>query len=341
MAQDASPLLSVIVPTHQRANTLAKVLRALAAQTVPPNQFEVIVVMDGPDEATEQMLRKSSFPFSLRWFTQPHKGAPAARNLGVASAKADVLVFIDDDIVATPGFLEAHYAVHQQESQVVVLGALKPPPDFPGGFVDVAVDWTQGYFERCSQPGYQATGNDLVDPNFSARRSDILRAGGWDETFAGYGGGDDRDLGFRLERQGMHFRFEVQALGYHHQTKGWVDVLKDVRQNGRTFPHYLEKHPEELKTIRWAASSPLRRLLFHSIGICPEITFKALNAFARLTDRLVGNEGRGGVLKSLVRLSVNVVFIRGIWETPEAAKRLCRQVSEQARKTAAPMARTE
>jgi glycosyltransferase involved in cell wall biosynthesis len=315
---------------------LSKVLAALAVQTFPANQFEVIVVMDGSDGATELMLRKSSFPFRLCWFTQPHQGAPAARNLGVASAGADVLVFIDDDIVATPGFLQAHYAVHQQESGVVVLGALKPPPDSPGGFVDVAVDWTQGYFDRCSKPDYQVGGKDLVNPNFSAKKKDVLSAGGWDETFEGYGGPDDRDLGLRFERMGMRFRFEVQALGYHHQTKGWAGVLRDVRQNGRTLHHYVEKHPEDLKLVYWAASNARRRFLFRAIRACPELVFRALNAFARLTDRIVGGARRGRVLESLVRLSANAVFVRGIWEQPDSARKLYGLLVAQSRGTVAP-----
>lgn len=341
MSQDASLLLSVVIPTHKRANMLAKVLKALAMQTFPANQFEVIVVMDGPDEATERMLRKSSFPFRLRWFTQPPQGAPTARNRGVASAESDVLVFIDDDIVATPGFLQAHYALHQQESRVVVLGALKPSPDSPGRVAEVAADWVQGYFNQCSKPGYQVGGNDLVDPNFSAKKNDILSAGGWDETFRGYGGGDDRDLGLRLERLGLHFRFEIQALGYHNQTKGLADVIRDARQSGRTFPHYVEKHPEVLKLVSWAASNAWRRLLFRAIGVCPEVAFKALNAFARLADRVAGDTRRGRVLEYLVRLSENAVFARGIWETPEAAKTLYRLLTAQARETGAPGTRIE
>jgi glycosyltransferase involved in cell wall biosynthesis len=340
MMQDASPLLSVVIPTHKRANMLAKALSALAEQTFPTNQSEVIVVMDGPDPATELMLRKSSFPFSLRWFTQPHKGTPAARQLGVASARASVLVFIDDDIVVTHGFMQAHYVLHQQESRLVVLGALKPSPDSRGGFAEVAIDWTQAYFDRCSDPGYQVGGKDLVGNNFSAKKDDLLSAGGWDEKFVGYGGYEDRDLGLRLERFGMRFRFEVQALGYHNQTKGWSDVLRDVRQTGRNFPHYVEKHPDDLKLISWAASNAWRRLLFRAIGICPELAFKALNKFASLTDHMVGASGRGRVFDSLVRLSENAVLVRGIWETPEAAKKMYGLLSAQARGTIAPFTRT-
>jgi len=322
MAQDVSPLLSVVIPTYKRTRILSKVLKALASQTFPADKFEVIVVMDGPDEDTEQMLKKCSVPYHLRWFAPPHLGAPRCRNTGLKEAKAPVCVFIDDDIVATPGFLEGHFTLHQAEPHLVVLGALKPSPDSPGGLAEVGAEWVQDYFDRCSKPDYQVGGGDVVNPNFSAEKADILKAGGWDEAFVGYGGPDDRDLGIRLERSGAHFRFSLQALGYHNQTKGWAGVIRDVRQNGRTFPHYVSKHPEELKHVSWAASSALRRFLFRSIRFCPEFLFKGLSAFARLSDRVLGDGRRGRAVTFLVRLSINVAFVRGIWETPEDAEKI-------------------
>ena len=330
-------LISVIIPTRGRAKLLAKVLEALAAQTLSASQFEVIVVMDGPDAATEQMLRGRSFPYSLSWLSQPHKGTAAARGLGVGAARAPVLVFIDDDIIATPEFLHAHYAAHQQESQVVVLGALKPPPGSVAGLPGQADDWTQAHFNRCSMGGYQPVWTDLLGANFSVSKDAVLRAGGWDEEFQGYGGNEDRDLALRLGRLGMRFRFEAEALGYHYQTKGWVHVLRDVRQAGRSYPHYLEKHAHDMRGISWAASSPWRRLLYRAIGLCPELAFKGLYALARLTDRIAANGGSWRPLQGLVRLSVNAVFLRGVWETPEAARQILRNLSTQAHAAPAPV----
>ena len=86
--------LSVIIPTHRRPQSLAKVLRALARQTFSARDFEVVVVIDGPDPETERILEGSSFPFDIRWFTQPARGATAARNLGVAEARSELLVFL-------------------------------------------------------------------------------------------------------------------------------------------------------------------------------------------------------------------------------------------------------
>lgn len=324
MSQNDSPLLTVVIPTYKRTQMLAKVLGGLAAQTFPAENFEVIVVMDGPDDATEAMLRNCAAPFHLRWFSPPHLGAPRCRNTGLRESRAPVCVFIDDDIVATPGFVEAHYAVHQKDSKTVVLGALKPALDFPGGLAEVAADWVQAYFDRCSNPSYQVSGKDVVNPNFSARKENVLAAGGWDEAFVGYGGPDDRDLGLRLERLGMRFHFEKNALGYHHQTKGWAGVLRDVRQNGRTFHHYVEKHPEGLSMASWAASSSLRRFFFHAIRVCPEFVFTALCAVARLTDRITTSRRRIRPLEYLVRLSINATFVRGMCESPNDAKRMYR-----------------
>ena len=320
--QDDYPLLSVIIPTRGRAKLLEKVLKALALQTLPAAEFEVVVVMDGFDPATEQMIQENSFPFNLRALTQPRQGTAAARSLGVRSAKASILVFIDDDIVTAPGFLQAHSDAHQKEANLVVLGALKPPPDSLAGPIGQAVDRTQAYFDRCSAVGYQAVCADLLAANFSVSKEALIAAGGWDDAFHGYGGAEDRDLALRLAGQGLKFRFEVEALGYHWPTKGWEDLLKDVLQSGRAYPHFLKKHPGDTQGVSWAVSTRGRRLLFRAIGVCPGVFFVALYALARLADRMPGGGVRGHAMQRLVRLSVNVVFIRGIWETRGGARQI-------------------
>jgi GT2 family glycosyltransferase len=329
----SSPRLAVIIPTRGRPRLLNKVLNALAVQTFPVSAFEVIVVMDGPDAATEQMIQENSFPFSLRALTQPRQGTAAARSLGVCSASAPLLIFIDDDIVTTPGFLQAHYKAHQEEEQVVVLGALKPPPEPSCNPFGQAIDWTQGYFDRCSAPGYRPVCADLLAANFSVAKEVLLDAGGWDKEFHGYGGGEDKDLALRLAGQGLRFQFSVEALGYHHQTKGWADMLKDVRQGGRAYPHYLSKHPHETQSISWAISSPLRRFLFRVIGICPVLLFIGIYALARLADLFARNGARGRGFRTMVRLSANVVAVCGIWETPGGARQILNQLAQSPTRT--------
>ena len=108
------PRVSVVMPTHDRAKLLPATLRALAAQTVPPSEYEVILVADGCTDDTPQAVAgvRAELPYQLHFIEQPGQGAAAARNLGVAKATAPLILFLDDDMTAVPTLIEAHLSSH-------------------------------------------------------------------------------------------------------------------------------------------------------------------------------------------------------------------------------------
>ena len=74
IAKDPLPLISVIIPTHNRRASLERTLRALCRQSYPFDLMEVIVVADGCQDDTPEMLRTYAGPFRVQGLTQPHKG---------------------------------------------------------------------------------------------------------------------------------------------------------------------------------------------------------------------------------------------------------------------------
>src|SRR5205814_3294574 len=92
--------LTVVIPTFQRKDRLARVLDGLSRQTHPA--FEVVVVDDGSTDGTSQYLRETRFPFHVCAISQLNAGPAAARNAGVAAAKGDVVLFLDDDVIPAP-----------------------------------------------------------------------------------------------------------------------------------------------------------------------------------------------------------------------------------------------
>ncbi|HHD63747.1 MAG TPA: glycosyltransferase family 2 protein [Desulfobulbaceae bacterium] len=90
-------MISVIIPTYNRASYIVRAMDSVTRQTRPPD--ELIIVDDGSTDATSQHVaeatRRASFP--VRILRQENKGPAAARNLGIKHARGDILCFLDSD----------------------------------------------------------------------------------------------------------------------------------------------------------------------------------------------------------------------------------------------------
>ncbi|MET0085266.1 MAG: glycosyltransferase family A protein [Sedimenticola sp.] len=85
--------ISVIIPTHNRADLLERALKSVQGQTLPP--LEVIVVDDGSEDHTREMVSEK-FP-RVRYLHQPNRGVSSARNLGISEARGDWIALLDSD----------------------------------------------------------------------------------------------------------------------------------------------------------------------------------------------------------------------------------------------------
>ena len=114
---------SIVIPTYNRLPILQKALRALEIQTFDPQivtGYETIVVDDGSTDGTMEWLNGNMAELPhLNIYEQAHKGASAARNLGVERAQGDTIIFIDSDIVVTPTFLQSHADALVREQQAL------------------------------------------------------------------------------------------------------------------------------------------------------------------------------------------------------------------------------
>jgi glycosyltransferase involved in cell wall biosynthesis len=111
---DGRPLVSVIVPTFNRATVLRDALESVVRQDVP--HVETIVVDDGSTDGTAAVV--ASWPQAVHYVRQPHRGAAAARNAGVARATGRFIAFLDSDDVWLPGKMQAELAVFEANAGV-------------------------------------------------------------------------------------------------------------------------------------------------------------------------------------------------------------------------------
>lgn len=104
-----APGISVIIPSHRGRAHIARCLRSLAAQTLDPGLFEVIVVLNGEPDGTSDVIKefRQEYPsVELRMIRLSLAGAARARNAGIAAASREYTTFVDDDDYVSPAFLE-------------------------------------------------------------------------------------------------------------------------------------------------------------------------------------------------------------------------------------------
>ena len=223
--------LSVVIPTFNRKQSLLLALYALAKQNYPARQFEVIVISDGSTDGSAEAVRELTTPYRLRFVEQKNSGPSVARNFGSRLACAPVVVYVDDDIEPVPQFLEHHARAHEQDDQLVLIGPQSEPE---GESIPHYLAWEHAMlrkqYDNFVSGVWEAGPNNLYSGNFSVRRERLIAVGGFNEQFTRQ---EDVELGFRLEKLGMRFRFDREANGFHRPTRTFASWYKTPYEYGK------------------------------------------------------------------------------------------------------------
>ena len=231
----------VVIPTRNRVDSLWRTLASLARQTFPVDQFEVVVVDDGSQDSTARLTANFAAPFRLTVRTAERPaGAAAARNLGAAGAATPLLLFLDDDIEAAPGLVEAHVRAHAAGAQVTI-GYLPVAVSVGRGFFPIALrGWWESMFASMRQPGHRYTFRDLLTGNCAIAAELFHGTGGFDPSLACH---EDYELGVRLIECEARFQFVEKARGLHHERTTLQRALDRKRAEGRADVQILSRHP--------------------------------------------------------------------------------------------------
>ncbi|MBN1317551.1 MAG: glycosyltransferase family 2 protein, partial [Anaerolineales bacterium] len=241
---DNEIIVSVIIPSYNRQDSLLRALDGLKTQTFPPDKFEVIVVVDGSTDGTVEMLRNYQAPYSLNVIEQTNQGSSKSRNNGVAQAQGKILFFQDNDLEATPPLLDVHIKTHGDSTDRVVIGYSLPViPDQTDWLHSEHRLWWYNFFYRKRQPGFRYCFRDLAGCNFSIGKELFNRVGGFDSELTDFCH-EDIELGLRLLKTGARFIFAPEALGYHHVLISYDQNFRRRREEGKVEVRMARKHPE-------------------------------------------------------------------------------------------------
>lgn len=109
--------ISVVIPTYNRPAELRACLAGFAAQTVPREVFEVVVVDDGSTESMEPLVLEFEPSLNVVFRRIANSGPSVARNMGIECARAPLLVLYDDDLCPRPGLIEYCLRFHESWPQ--------------------------------------------------------------------------------------------------------------------------------------------------------------------------------------------------------------------------------
>lgn len=245
--------LTVELSTHNRLKILKLVVEQLFKQTLPKEEYEIVLVDDGSTDGTKEWVNTLSPPVQFTYIRQEKDCLAVARNKGIRAAKGEYILFIDDDVIAGENLLKEHLRFHDLFPKSVVKGwvnhidTLHIPkiPKFTMQDISTAFFWTS---------------------NVSVKREYLIKAGLFDEAFKEYGW-EDLELGYRLRKLGLKCRYNKHALAFHYKRKPVAAdlsaMLRQAESKGRTAIIYVQKH-HNLR-VQCATGVHWPRLLLHSV----------------------------------------------------------------------------
>ena len=261
--------ISIVIPTRNKGELLASRLRPLFHQTLPSDQYEIVVVNNASTDQTSEVLatlRREGENF--RWVMEPVPGRPQARNRGIREAAGDLIVLLDDDIEVQPDHLERHLAYHTQATdRMAVVGHVVDVSPIQPAWVADYVLARQGMVARAPDAASAGilAGLRLATGNVSLLRSTLDRirteADGQPQYFdPSLPMRQDADLGFRLARAGVRFVFAHDIQCYHNHPRGLRFLWQRSYQVGHATVRLVEKHPQAVVAAKYLTASRLVNL---------------------------------------------------------------------------------
>lgn len=236
---------SVVIPTHNRSDALKKTLEHLSRQ-IFPHAWEVIVINNRCSDDTDQVVERFSLPVPLRLLHEEKPGVAAARNAGIRAAQGNYVVFLDNDILVEPDFLDCHYRALQDNPGCWIMGQIV---NLPEQQVSPFGQYRNSLYGYVSPEEYGIVeAHWLAAPNTSMPKEDLDRLGGFDEKFGG-ASVEDYDLAMRAWEAGVKILFHPSIMAIHNDWAGYS--IRDYCRRQRLYTQqeplfwkkYGDRHP--------------------------------------------------------------------------------------------------
>ncbi len=183
--------ISAVICTHNRDNYLGAAIDSLLSQDFATG-FEVVVVDNGSVDNTKQVVSQRLDNPKLKYIYEPVLGLSVARNTGAKVSTGEIIAYLDDDAVASEGWLQVLYSAYQSNPKLAIAGGkvtlLWPPKTNPPHWLSSGLAVNLGAYDLgdrlvfIENPGLTPRGL-----NYSIRRSFLDDIGGFDTNLGRVG----------------------------------------------------------------------------------------------------------------------------------------------------------
>jgi glycosyltransferase involved in cell wall biosynthesis len=235
---------SIIIITYNGSQKIARLLNSL--NLIAGNDFEVIIVNDGSNDNTVEVIKSLKLKYNYKIISQDNKGRAAAKNSGASVASNDLYWFIDDDMRIDPGALNAHLTHHAAHPETISVGTqIEDEPLMTTDIQKYKCHISNGWklqIESAANP-LSAANLYMTSANVSIPASIFNSLNGFDEKLRD---AEDLDFVYRAYLAGIPVYYNAAAMGFHMDLitcKSYINRNRQYMEGyeilRRMKPHYM------------------------------------------------------------------------------------------------------
>ena len=243
---------SVVIATYNRNRLLLKNLESLRNQTIPKDDYEIIIVNDGSSDSTESDIKfftGENPDLDMRYFRQKNSGPSKARNRGIREARGEIIFLTDDDCIPPENWIETLAQKYSLHPEVAGVGGwyYYPQESLKNWFVRYSIPMFLFYYQKFMSDGEINNNLFRTNPagntsNMSYRKQILDLVNGFDEKL-NFVGMVDWELKKRIMDLGYPLLYISEPV-LHLKPLGMKEIIRKYFNRGRGQYHMVQKNPE-------------------------------------------------------------------------------------------------
>lgn len=261
--------ISVIICTYNRDKYIYNVLKSLADNTLPYQEYEIVLINNNSTDRTAAECDRfhTDFPhIGFRYFTEHKQGLSHARNRGIEESEGDILVYVDDDATVNREYLQTYADFFRQHPQAWAAGGPIIPvyetqePDWFSHYTKVLIT---GYLYDGNKPHPFKHGKYPGGGNAAYRKEVFSITGLFNPELGRKGnsliGAEEKDIFDKMTQAGMIFHYLPTAILYHI-----IPEKKLTREHFNRLTYSIGQS-ERMRTRSVSATKYMKRLISECI----------------------------------------------------------------------------